>query len=80
VLRAQNSVNNLQLARTPMSPAKHSEYSRKHRQRTGPQKERCWTLLTRNFGIVGMKFRQQLTIGQNTDLTCEAFGTFAEAS
>jgi hypothetical protein len=27
-----------------------------------------------------MKFRQQFAIGQNSNVTCESFGTFAEAS
>ena len=42
-------------------------------------KEGSGKRLTRNFGVIGIKFRQQLAIGQNTDVTCEAFGTFAEA-
>ena len=43
-------------------------------------KEGCGRLLTRNFGDIGFKFRQQLAIGQSTDVTCESFGTFAESS
>ena len=43
-------------------------------------KERCGKLLTRNFGVVGPKLLQPLAVGQNTDVTCETFGTFAEAS
>jgi len=34
-----NTDSALQLARTEMSPAKHSEHSRKQRQRTGPRKK-----------------------------------------
>jgi len=36
---AANTDSDLQLAKTEMSPAKYSEHSRKHRQRTGPQKK-----------------------------------------
>ena len=38
MILALNSVNNLLLAKTPMSPVNHSEHSRNLRERTGPQK------------------------------------------
>jgi len=69
----------LQLARTEMSPAMHSEHSYKQRQGRSA-KEWCGNVLTRNFSATGTELRQRLAIGQNRNATCELFGTFAGAS
>ena len=49
VLSATNTDSDLQLARTPMSPVRHSEHSRKQRQRTGPQRKGAGNFLPEIF-------------------------------
>jgi len=78
VLYALNSDSALQLARTEISPVKHSEHSRKRHKRTA--KEGCGKHLTQNVVTPCKKHRERLAIGQNSNVTCDAFGTFAEVS
>ena len=73
---AENSFSSLQLSRTEMSPASHSEHSRKHRQRTGSRKKGAG-----NLPVISVSdASNSLAIVQNGNVTCESFGTFAEAS
>ena len=73
-----NTDSALQLARTEISPVKHSEHSRKRHKRTA--KEGCGKHLTQNVVTPCKKHRERLAIGQNSNVTCDAFGTFAEVS